>query len=543
MSTVLFSILFSEEKDKYSKSSNGKSDHSGEDGGLPSSRGRGHKRRRSSSPANDHQSLESMLSNHCMAASNGFDPGNVEGAALGGMLLDEGDKSGKYRLDVKNSRRKSEKPRKRKKDDDSEVERNNNLLDLSLGSTDGTLDLDMSNNNDLLGKGDSIIQENGMLTGPRPDSARSSTATPSGVSPNLIPRPQSPVAEDLSMRTPLSHSPPNLLPQSPLHHTSHSSPGLTPVIAIATQSGMARNSGSGSLVGRDAWGQSGAGTCNSDSASDLGTPTNSSVRELEEAMNKHLPSLGSEMEPLRGSIGVGQDYSQSVLSLHQKHKSTIQWIGSQSSHGATETLPATNLLRSLYANRESVIRTNVYNPRPQYHYHGDVQNNLLTPPGGATDPFKDYGSATNSQIENHAKTPPCTSAYSSYVGNYSSSPISVSMGTTMSDAYAMTPPSSVSPQEKFVSQFADQSHIDMAGLRQYETSLTMPIKPQVYPLPAHANSHLSAYDRSVQYSSAGYYSPGFTSYSMQSPTPAHFRETSRTANPWWGLLNNILARY
>lgn len=221
----------------------------------------------------------------------------------------------------------------------------------------------------------------------------------------------------------------------------------------------------------------------------------SSVRDLEEVMNKHLPALPADSDHLRA--GFHPDYSQAML--FQKHKSTIQWIGSQ--HATTpEGHPATNLLRSIYANRESVIRTNVYNPRPQYY--GDMQGSLLTPPGGAAD----FGSGVN-QGKN--------SSYGLMSG-YGSNPISVTMSAAnLTEPYSMTPPSSVSPQDKYGSTFPDQCHMDSSQLRYADHH--MPIKPQAYPLPAHANGHM-AYDRSTaQYASAGYY-----------PTPSPYYNTSST---------------
>ena len=64
-------------------------------------------------------------------------------------------------------------------------------------------------------------------------------------------------------------------------------------------------------------------------------------------------------------------------------------------------------------------------------------------------------------------------------------------------------------------------------------SLPIPIKPQAYPLPVHATSHVTGYDRSGGYSPAtGYYGASFAPYGHTgSPTPAHYRDT-RASNVW-----------
>ena len=310
------------------------------------------------------------------------------------------------------------------------------------------------------------------------------------------------------------------------------SPGLTP----------SRHNTSYSSHNNDVTEKWATPVSNGDAYGDVPT-SSSSVRDLEEVMNKHLPSLPSDADSLRS--GLHTEFTSSSLGF-QKHKSTIQWIGSHQHHNSstsgvgTDTLPATHLLRTLYANRESVIRTNVYNPRPQYY--GDItQTSLLTPPGSTTDPYKDMSPFSTPQVAPAAKTPPTTY---SLMSGYSSNPISVAMAPNMSavDSYGMTPPSSVSPQEKYASPF-DQCHTDSAGasVRQYSTldgpTHAMPIKPQAYPLPAHANSHMAAaYDRTSQYTASSYYAPSAASFPTYnhaaSPSPAHYRDSAKNTVGW-----------
>jgi hypothetical protein len=68
-------------------------------------------------------------------------------------------------------------------------------------------------------------------------------------------------------------------------------------------------------------------------------------------MSKHLPSPTT--------LSTTTDFSTDTLLKQQEHQqeksSTIQWIG-HNSHLQQGTMPATALLRQLYANRESVIR-------------------------------------------------------------------------------------------------------------------------------------------------------------------------------------------
>ena len=262
----------------------------------------------------------------------------------------------------------------------------------------------------------------------------------------------------------------------------------------------------------------------------------SSVRDLEEVMNKHLP-LQSEAEQIRSgyeSGGSSTDYN------YNKHKSAIQWIGSQHSSGTGsasggsaggDTLPATNLLRSLYANRESVIRSNVYNPRPQYSYN-EVQASLLTPPGASSDAYKDavssYSTSPSVQL-NGVTSKASHSPYLPYTSGSANS-LTVAM-SNMPEPYNITPPASVSPQDKYASQYSTDNctNGETAMYRQYGSSvdgLTLPIKPQAYPLPAHSNG---SYERAVssQYTAGSYYGhSGFYNHPA-APTPAHYHDVAK----------------
>lgn len=250
------------------------------------------------------------------------------------------------------------------------------------------------------------------------------------------------------------------------------------------------------------------------------TATSTSVKDLEHAMSKHLPSnMISKTNSPPLATTVPTDFSTDAL-LKQQQRSTIQWIGAhhhlnhlnhqhqlqQAQSGAssaTAPLPASALLRQLYANRESVIRANVtsaaaasVNSRapsgggapsgtgPSY-YATDVQvgqmGPLPTPPGSE-------GSSTYSEhqfmLAQHQKPTNGPDAFSSLV-SYSTA------GTYSMDYHsAMTPPSSVSPRDKH-----QQLHGGVAfdGPAVYSDVLRhqylgagdspaqpLPLKPQVY---------------------------------------------------------------
>ena len=156
-----------------------------------------------------------------------------------------------------------------------------------------------------------------------------------------------------------------------------------------------------------------------------------SVRELEKIMTKHFPPGN-------------RDKTNSVnIADAQKQKSTIQWIGSSNAI-STDSMAASAFLRQLYTSRESVIRSN--HGRPSV-YNGDISAlNMLTPPG--TELFKDPLQLNIPQITVHNRSPM----------NISQSPDTM-VGST-SDAFSMTPPSSVSPQDKVTSPFHDNTMTD-----------------------------------------------------------------------------------
>ncbi|XP_022252918.1 protein trachealess-like, partial [Limulus polyphemus] len=213
-----------------------------------------------------------------------------------------------------------------------------------------------------------------------------------------------------------------------------------------------------------------------------------SVKELEDVMNKHLPN--SQMPGIAGTVAPHHDSpTQDMMTTrmtqspqsHQQCKSTIQWIG-----GSQTTLPATTLLRQLYVNRESVIRSGTHVSRPSCY--GEIQGALPTPPGSSSD------GGYNDQSQFILPSKIRTESYGVLPG-YTNTPVSVS---NYIDTYsAMTPPASVSPRDKFPGVTEGQAFNDAANLSHMRHYVSegplqhLPLKPQVFVHPG--NIDHSAY--------------------------------------------------
>ncbi|XP_067120033.1 protein trachealess-like isoform X3 [Centruroides vittatus] len=211
-----------------------------------------------------------------------------------------------------------------------------------------------------------------------------------------------------------------------------------------------------------------------------------SVKELEDAMNKHLPSVGTTNHTNLSQETLSQ---KSQSHPQQSQRSTIQWIG-----GSQTTLPASSFLRQLYVNRESVIRSGTHVSRSSYY--GEVQGTLPTPPSSGGESYTE-------------QTPqfmiPAKMAAESYgvIPGYSTAP--VTMSSYMDTYSAMTPPASVSPREKFHPGISDTTSFTEAAaaaaaaaiphMHHYvpDTSLQhLPLKPQVFVHPStidYSHSH------------------------------------------------------
>ena len=255
-----------------------------------------------------------------------------------------------------------------------------------------------------------------------------------------------------------------------------------------------------------------------------GAIASSSVKELEAVMNRHLPVISCN----HYNIDLSHKSSRQTGSHQAQKKSTIQWVGSQPP-ATTETLPATNLLRSIYANRESVIRTNA---RPGYY--PEMPINMLTPPGNESykDQSHSFGMANPPPITHKSNGP-----YSATTTNYSSSPISVSM-TTPIDSYGITPPSSVSPREKLQSPFAETQSYAETSVVSCANISSEPLSSRqqtMKPTPPHTYQLVAAAATSQDYCATKYGAPSsFSSNALYCDSTANsYEPCSRSVLPWY----------
>ncbi|XP_017066448.1 protein trachealess isoform X4 [Drosophila eugracilis] len=178
----------------------------------------------------------------------------------------------------------------------------------------------------------------------------------------------------------------------------------------------------------------------------------SAVKDLEQAMSKHLPSPAAvvSVPPSNTDFSADsllkqqqQQHQQQQLDPNEK-SSTIQWIGGYQQPPAP--MPATALLRQLYANRESVIRATARQTPTGVGpgvFYGDQQTGPLpTPPGSESSYENQYlqlHSAASGGHPGGQKT--SADAFTNLVSTYGGYHSSIDYHN------AMTPPSSVSPRD------------------------------------------------------------------------------------------------
>jgi len=464
-------------------------------------------------------------------------PSAAEGryARRRGSVLDDVPDAASLKNLAANSRRKADKPRKRKRAS-SELDRttssnSDKTTRAAAGHDDDAQLLNVDASQDLQVDDCSTNAATGGIE-PVDSSTAGAPTTGMGVG--------SPLPEDLSTVRAVdvtSQSPPEPLGGSPrAAPTTHDGDA----VCINQQAwGLLADQGTSST------GAAAAGVIADYSAS-AGTAGGvhpaSSVHDLEAAMSKHLPSATGSAEL------VADPYTGAGLRPHRS--AAIQWI----STGSGQDAATSTLLRSMYPNqRESVIRSNVYSagaggavvtPSAQRQYYpastADVQSSLLTPPGATESAFIGAGAHST------AKTPPSAAALN-HVASYGLSGYG-------GDAYAMTPPSSVSPQDALagaVSQYAlehpdgfyptaSQHHGQHSQHLHHHHSyhhsqLSAAIKPLHYAGAAAAGmyEHSMSYHQAAAAAAmaAGYYSSnggsGLASYG------AHYRDAMKHANVSW----------
>ncbi|XP_070180063.1 protein trachealess-like [Littorina saxatilis] len=290
---------------------------------------------------------------------------------------------------------------------------------------------------------------------------------------------------------------------------------------------------------------------------------------------------------------------------HAAKKSTIQWVGSHSAASSTssssgsssstsvaDAMAASSFLRSLYESRESVIRscnsstTSGSNSgggvkggvcgegRGSNQMYEDMAGTLLTPPGA--DVFKDHPppfsipSIVISSTTSHSSSPsPLTSSSSSSAAKqlpgygsqhhhhhqlargYPTSALSLTLPCGgLGEAYSMTPPSSVSPQDKLPSPFAAAA---AAALAYNESSHNPYGLGRTSMHPSSSSSHpsfvgkdggLGGGGHTTDYASAkaAYYAmsalsgghhPGHGGYDVNHNTTATYDQCARPVIPWY----------
>lgn len=212
-------------------------------------------------------------------------------------------------------------------------------------------------------------------------------------------------------------------------------------------------------------------------------PADITVKELENVMSKHLP------KPIEESTDFSTD---SLLRNADTGSEKSTTFGSFPSTSAP--MPATALLRQLYANRESVIRATT---RPSnYMYSTDTQQQSLpTPPNESFSSDSQYHRKSSAEVFG-------------YGGAYSS----------MEYNNAMTPPSSVSPRDLTNHKSSNYEYTNLTDARLQYQSGDLPLKPQPYQL-HQMEHHSSSYgiDHQSQYFSP--YHTGFHLYHKNIYTP------------------------
>jgi neuronal PAS domain-containing protein 1/3 len=210
--------------------------------------------------------------------------------------------------------------------------------------------------------------------------------------------------------------------------------------------------------------------------------TENSVKNLENVMSKHLPSNNT-------------DFSTDSLLKQQEKNNNVQWSYPEQQQNPSPVMPATSLLRQLYANRESVIRATT----------------LYSDTGALPTPPSDY----DNQFAIHSQNQKQCESYNNlnYGGSYSSN---------VEYNQQMTPPSSVSPRDAS-NLNKNPSHNNYeytgegrsSGYQPNDSSLpSLPLKPQAYSIHPHPNP-VDAYGN-IEYFT---HHPGFHFYHKGTSSP------------------------
>ncbi|XP_060553061.1 protein trachealess-like isoform X2 [Ruditapes philippinarum] len=174
----------------------------------------------------------------------------------------------------------------------------------------------------------------------------------------------------------------------------------------------------------------------SKSVSKPNTIVSSSVHELEKAMNRHLP-------PNKKTFPVCDEDN---LHSTQSQKSAIHWSGSSNSGHLQTSLSSPFYVSNLYTSRESVIRSSLRS----HVLNGDSNViNMLSPSSGEVTIHKD-------QLQLHIP----------HITVNTKQNFQTHKNVPLTDEFNMTPPDSVSPQDKMASAYSDNPNArDCMGMR------------------------------------------------------------------------------
>jgi hypothetical protein len=191
----------------------------------------------------------------------------------------------------------------------------------------------------------------------------------------------------------------------------------------------------------------------------INSQSHSEVRQLENVMSKHLPKNEDS-----NFIDTPDEQQQQRQAINNDNKNHTIHFGHDN---LTPPMPATALLRQLYASRESVIRA-------------------TTKPGGGNFMLPDTSSHQSNEFDYLRKG----EGFGSFVSSYGTYP-------SMDYHNAMTPPSSVSPRDltnhkstrnscEYINLTSSSSSTDERLQAQNHnndtTNSTLPVKPHPYPV-------------------------------------------------------------
>lgn len=251
-------------------------------------------------------------------------------------------------------------------------------------------------------------------------------------------------------------------------------------------------------------------TKDSSSGSKPNNIVSSSVHELEKAMNRHLPTNKKTFP----DNGVNNHSVQS-------QKSSIHWSGLGSSENLHTSFPSPFCVSNLYTSRESVIRSSLRS----HGLNGDSNViNMQSAPGGEVTINKD-------QLQLHI---PHISVNTKQNGQAQKDPIS------HVDEFGMSPPESVSPQEKIAANYPDISVTrDCLGMRMGERHDVRNATNKHFSLVNDSNND-SIKSQYLSVPNYHYHSSDVTNFPQGAVPPAGilFDPRNSSSNVWYGTSYN-----